>query len=66
MVFVTGICPGEREYQNVSFAHINSFIDGRKRRLSEGETDMITLLVGLLGSALYAWWSHRKGTSTRA
>ena len=63
---MTGICQGEREFRNVSVAHINTFIDGRKRRLSEGEIDMITLLVGLLGSALYAWWGHHKGTSTRA
>jgi hypothetical protein len=51
----------EREFQNMSYAHIKWLDGGIKPPVSKRKYPMITLLIGLLASTIYAWWHRRQG-----
>jgi hypothetical protein len=44
----------------VSNAHIIFFDDDIKPPSQGRRWKMITLLIGVLGSAVYGWWNHRR------
>jgi hypothetical protein len=50
----------------MSNTRINPLIGGIKPRLRDGDITMITLLVGLLASSIWAWWQRRRNASKEA
>jgi len=50
----------------MSITHIINFVDGLKRPRKRRNSKMITLLIGLLGSAIYGWWRQRHGAAPKA
>jgi hypothetical protein len=66
LVFAGATASSEHEFINVSIAHINSPSDDGKGRRHSGRETMIILLIGVVGTAIYGWWTHRKTASGKS
>jgi hypothetical protein len=53
----------KREFKNASFTHIMRASIARQGAAAMWRKAMITLLVGLVASAIYAWRRNRKSSS---
>jgi hypothetical protein len=56
----------KHEFRNVSNAHIKAFDGIIKAPPEPKRKTMITLLLGLVASSMYAWWHRRQSASKQA